>query len=51
MILKNSPSFDPINYGCQMLGELVRKQAYLDVKEVPVSDASTNVHLYVKLRN
>ena len=51
MILKNSPSFDPRNYGCQKLGELVRKQAYLDVKEVPVSDGSTNVHLYVKLRN
>jgi uncharacterized LabA/DUF88 family protein len=51
MILKNSPSFDPRNYGCQKLGELVRKQAYLDVKEVPVSDGSTNVHLYVRLRN
>ena len=51
MIVKNSPSFDPRNYGCQKLGELVRKQAYLDVKEVPVSDGSTNVHLYVKLRN
>lgn len=51
MILKNSPSFDPRNYGCQKLGELVRKQAYLDVKETAVSDGSTNVHLYVKLRN
>lgn len=51
MILKNSPSFDPRNYGCQKLGELVRKQVYLDVKEMAVSDGSTNVHLYVKLRN
>lgn len=50
MILKNSPSFDPRNYGCQKLGELVRKQPYLEVKEVPVSDGSTNVHLYVRLK-
>lgn len=25
MVLKNNPSFDPRNYGCQKLGELVRK--------------------------
>ena len=50
MILKNSPSFDPRNYGCQKLGELVRKQHYLEVKEVPVGDGSTNVHLYVRLK-
>lgn len=50
MILKNSPSFDPRNYGCQKLGELVRKQHYLEVKEVPVGEGSTNVHLYVRLK-
>ena len=49
MILKNSPSFDPRNYGCQKLGELVRTLAYLDVKEVPASDGSANLHLYVRL--
>lgn len=49
MILKNSPSFDPRNYGCQKLGELVRKQTYLEVKEVSVGDGSTNVHIYVRL--
>lgn len=49
MILKNSPSFDPRNYGCQKLGELVRKQSFLEVKEVAVGDGSTNVHLYVRL--
>lgn len=50
MILKNSPSFDPRNYGCQKLGELVRKQHYLEVKEVSVRDGSANVHLYVRLK-
>lgn len=50
MIVKNSPSFDPRNYGCQKLGELVRKQAYLEVKEVSVGDGSANVHLYVRLK-
>jgi len=49
MVLKNSPSFDPRNYGSQKLGELVRKQSYLEVKEVPIADGSTNVHLHVRL--
>lgn len=48
MIVKNHPSFDPRNYGCQKLGELVRKQNYLEVKEVPASDGSTNVRLFVR---
>lgn len=50
MLLKNSPAFDPRNYGCQKLGELVRKQNYLEVKEVPVGDGSANLHLYIRLR-
>lgn len=49
-VMKNSPSFDPRNYGCQKLGELVRRQPYLEVKEVPVGDGSTNVHLYARLK-
>lgn len=48
MIVKNSPSFDPRNYGCQKLGELVRKQGYLEVKEISVGDGSANVHIYVR---
>jgi len=32
LINKNSPSFDPCNYHCQKLGELVRKKPYLEVK-------------------
>lgn len=50
LTMKNNPSFDPRNYGFQKLGELVRKQPYLEVKEVPVGDGSTNVHLYVRVR-
>lgn len=50
IISKNNPSFDARNYGCQKLGELVRKQKYLDVKEVPLGDGSTNVQLYVRLK-
>jgi hypothetical protein len=50
MIMKNHSSFDPRNYGCQKLGELVRKQAYLEVKEVPIQDGSSNVHLFVRLK-
>lgn len=50
LIPKNHPSFDPRNYGYPKLGELVRKQPYLEVKEVPVGDGSTTVHLYVRLK-
>lgn len=45
---KNNPSFDPRNYGFSKLGELMRDQDYLEVKEVPMSDGSTNVHLHVR---
>jgi uncharacterized LabA/DUF88 family protein len=50
MISKNNPSFDPRNYGCLKLGELVKEQPYLEVKEVPASDGSANVHLYVRTK-
>jgi uncharacterized LabA/DUF88 family protein len=50
MVLKNNPSFDSRNYGCQKLGELVRKQPYLEIKEVSIGDGSANVHLYVRLK-
>lgn len=50
LIMKNHSSFDPRNYGCQKLGELIRKQPYLEVKETAVQDGSTNVHLFVRLK-
>lgn len=47
-INKNNTSFDPRNYGFAKLSELVRKQAYLEVKET--TDGSGNVHLSVRTR-
>ena len=44
---KNNPSFDPRNYGFSQLSKLTRKQDYVEIKEVPMGDGSTNVHLYV----
>lgn len=49
LMLKNSSSFDPRNYGFQKLGELVRKQSFIEMKEVP-SEKSPNIHLYVRLK-
>jgi len=50
LLTKANPSFDPRNYGFQKLGELVRAQTHLEVKAVPVSDGSQNVHLFVRCR-
>src|SRR5688500_544784 len=50
LVMKANPSFDPRNYGFQKLGELVRAQAYLEVKSVSVGDGSPNVHLFVRRR-
>ena len=50
LLVKASPSFDPRNYGFKKLGELVRKQPFLDVKTVPVGDGSPNVYLHVRLK-
>jgi len=46
---KNNASFDPRNYGFTKLGELVRKQPYVEVKEVK-DDASGFVHLHVRMK-
>ena len=47
---KNNPSFDPRNYGFAQLGKLMRKQDYLEVKEVPMVEGSSNVHLYMRCK-
>jgi len=47
-LTRNHPSFDPRNYGVSKLGELMRKQTYLDVKEVPMGDGSTQVNVYLR---
>jgi hypothetical protein len=46
--LVNNTSFDPRNYGFTKLSELVRKQAYLEVKET--TDTSGFAHLSVRAR-
>ena len=45
---KNNPSFDPRNYGFSQLSKLMRKQDYLDLKEVSIGDGSTGVHIHVR---
>jgi uncharacterized LabA/DUF88 family protein len=48
-LLKTNPSFDPRNYGCQKLGELMRLQKYLEIRE-SVAGENGNVHLFVRLK-
>ena len=49
-LTRNHPSFDPRNYGVAKLGELMRKQGYLEVKEVPMGEGSNQVHVHVYVR-
>jgi hypothetical protein len=50
ILLKNSPSFDPRNYGFQKLGELVRAQKYITIKEVPISSGSGGVNILIRAK-
>lgn len=50
LVVKSNPSFDPRNYGCEKLNELVRRQTYLKVKKVPATDGSPNAHIYVRIK-
>lgn len=45
---KNNPSFDPRNYGFSQLSKLMRRQDYLEVKEVSMGEGSTGVHLHIR---
>jgi uncharacterized LabA/DUF88 family protein len=49
-ISKNHSAFDARNYGYSKLGELMRKQNYLEFKEVPSTggDGATQLNLYVR---
>lgn len=47
-LTRNHPSFDSRNYGVSKLGELIRKQGYLEMKEVPIGEGGTNVQLHVR---
>lgn len=46
---KNNVSFDPRNYGFAKLGELVRRQDYLECKATPDASGVAH-HLHVKIR-
>lgn len=47
-LTRNYPSFDPRNYNESKLGGLMRKQPYLETKEVVVGDAPGQIQLYVR---
>jgi uncharacterized LabA/DUF88 family protein len=49
LVLKSNPSFDPRNYGCEKLSELVRRQNYLKVKKASATDGSP-AHIYVRIK-
>lgn len=48
-LLKTNPSFDPRNYGCQKLGELMRLQKYVELRESVAGEAG-NLHLHVRMK-
>lgn len=50
LITKTNPAFDSRNYGFGKLGELVRAQAYLELKTTSVAEASGTT-LYVRFRD
>ncbi len=47
-LTRNHPSFDSRNYKEAKLGELMRKQPYLEMKEVTSGDAGAHVHWHVR---
>lgn len=47
-LTRNHPAFDPRNDGVAKLGELMRKQTYLELKDVPLGDGSAQVHVHVR---
>jgi hypothetical protein len=48
MLLKMSPSFDPRNYECPKLSELIRQKSYLEIKEVTGGGNPPNIQLHVR---
>ena len=48
-VVNQHPSFDSRNYGFAKLGLLVRKQPFLEVKDVPLGNGLDQV--WVRLRN
>lgn len=49
-LVKNSPSFDARNYGCERLSELMRRLPFVEVKDVP-GEKSGMSHVFVRIKN
>jgi len=50
LIAKSNPAFDARNYGFAKLSELVRKQSYLETRDVPMGEGINNFHVQVRLK-
>lgn len=50
-VMKANPSFDARNYGFRKLGDLVKAQDWLEIKQVPFGDGSPNAHILVRLKD
>lgn len=51
LLVQANPAFDARNYGFAKLGELVRAQPYVDVRETPTAPGAATAHLFVRLRS
>ena len=49
-IAKQSPEFDPRNYGFKKLVELVNKQPYLEVRKEKIGSGSRGTTIFVRLK-
>jgi hypothetical protein len=49
-VVNQHPSFDSRNYGFEKLGLLVRKQPFLEVKDVTLSSGFNQVWVRIKAR-
>ncbi len=50
-INKNTPSFDPRNYGYDKLGKLIRALTYLEIEERKFEEGSMHSHIYVRAKS
>jgi len=50
LITKANPEFDPRNYGKKKLGELVKSQAYLEVRTQQASESAPTAQIYVRIK-
>ena len=51
MVSKANPEFDPRNYGKKKLGDLVKAQDYLVVRNKPAADGSPTPMIHVRLKD